>query len=178
MRLNNRNCLVTRVQKQLYIWKPSRSSRKVGVSEGTNSREDPADEQHEPRSERESLQQFLGARIDEQEAFPETRGHLCLCIAAELRLGSRSKERDPPAGMLHEPRSAPAPAGQLCQRGPCKGADHHSSLPLHHQKFGLTDVFWEGLNCPGVGDSHSSRGHWPSAPNLTPRAKRKEIRPW
>ena len=97
----------------------------------------------------------LGARIDEQEVFPETRGHLCLCITAGLRLGSRARDSNPPAGMLNEPSSAPS--GQLCRRGPCKGTEHHSSLPLHRQKFRLTDVFWEGLNCPG-----------PSFPQLRP----------
>lgn len=48
-RLSNFNCLVTSVQKHLYISKPSCSSRKVGVSEGTISKEDPADEQHNPK---------------------------------------------------------------------------------------------------------------------------------
>jgi len=43
---------------------------------------------HAPNKDR--LQQFLNARLDKQEAFPETQGHLCLHIAAELWLGSGS----------------------------------------------------------------------------------------
>lgn len=149
-RLNNLNCLVTRVQKHLYISKPSCSSRKVGISEGTNSEEDPPDKQHnpqEPRSKRERLQQFLGARIGEQEVFPETWGHLCPCITAELGVGSRSRESDPPVGMSNKPSSAPL--GQLCRRGPCKGTQSRSSLSLHRQKFRFTDLVWGGLNCAG-----------------------------
>lgn len=57
------------------------------VSQGTNSKEDTAREQHkpqEPGSKWERLWQVLGARIDEQEAFSTTQGHLCLCITAGM----------------------------------------------------------------------------------------------
>lgn len=141
------------------IQKPSCSSRKVGVSEGTNSKENP-DEQHqpqEPRSKLERQQLFLGARIDEQEVFPETRGHLCLCITAELRLGSRSRESNPPTRMLHEPSSAPAPTGQLCWRGHQTHRCVLGGSELLQAKLAPAVAWPLPMPLPQAGDLHSSR---------------------
>lgn len=58
------------------------SCSQVGVLGSTNSKQDPAHEQHKPqksRSKWEKLWQALGERIDEQEAFSTTQGHLSLC---------------------------------------------------------------------------------------------------
>lgn len=141
--------------------------------EGTNSKEDTADEQHKPReppSKQERLQQFLGARTDEQEGVSRnTRPPLsgCQCWAGA---GSGFRERDHPTEMLQEPSSVPGV--QLCWRGPTKAPTTTPPSPWIMKNSHLRKCFERVWTAPS--QASPSRGHWPSAPNLTPQAKRNQ----